>query len=72
MKFNFSRLMPLSLMLAMLMALVPVASVYAADLISISPSTIVNNIANTITVTGTGFDNTAVVLLDGSTLSTAL
>jgi len=70
MKLNFSRLMPLSFILAMLMALVPMASVYAADLLSISPSTIVNSGANTLTVNGTGFDNTAVVLLEGSTLST--
>jgi len=70
MKLNFSRLIPLSLILALLMTLVPIASVFAADLLSIAPSTIVNNVANTITVTGAGFDNTAVILLGGSTLST--
>lgn len=70
MKFNFSRLIPSALILAMLMAVVPASPVYAADVLSITPSAIVNNVANTITVTGTGFDNTALILLNTSTLST--
>ncbi len=72
MKFNYSRLIPLAVILAMLIALIPFAAVYAADLLSITPSTIVNNTANTITVIGTGFDATAVVLLGGSALSTTI
>ena len=43
---------------------------YAADLLSITPGVVTNNVNNTITVKGTGFDNTAVVLLEGSALGT--
>jgi hypothetical protein len=44
--------------------------VQAQDFMSVTPNTIVNDVANTITVAGVDFDNTAVVLLDGSALST--
>lgn len=70
MKLKFSRVIPFALLLSMLLALIPFTPALAADLLSISPSTIVNNVANTVTVTGAGFDNTAVILLGGSTLST--
>jgi len=54
MKLNFSRLMPLSLILAMLMALIPVTSVYAAPTItSVSPSLIINNTDTVISIKGT-------------------
>ena len=43
---------------------------YAADVISVTPGSVVNDAASTITVAGSGFDNTAVVLLDGSALAT--
>ena len=69
MKTNPNRLISLSMLLALMFALIPITSVYAADVLSVT-SPIVNNINNTITVTGTGFDNTAVVLLDGTPLST--
>ncbi len=59
----------LSLILALVMASVP-TSVFAADLLSITPSSVINNVENIVTVTGTGFDATAVVLLDGIALST--
>lgn len=70
MKKSLFHILSLSLLVALVAALAPV-TVYAADLLSITPSTVTNNINNTITVKGTGFDNTAVVLLDGSALSTS-
>ena len=42
---------------------------YAATVVSVSPSSIINDVDRTITVTGTGFDGTADVLLDGSSLT---
>lgn len=69
MKNKLFRILSLSLLVALVTALAPV-NVYAADLLSITPGTVTNNVNNTITVKGTGFDNTAVVLLDGSALST--
>lgn len=69
MKNKLFRILSLSLLVALVTALVPV-SVYAADLLSITPGTVTNNVNNTITVKGTGFDNTAVVLLGTSALST--
>ena len=47
-----------------------VTPAYAADVVSITPTSVVNDVASTITVAGNGFDNTAVVLLDGSALAT--
>lgn len=47
-----------------------VTPVYAADVGSITPTSVVNDIDRTITVAGTGFDSTAVVLMDGSALLT--
>jgi IPT/TIG domain len=69
MKPRFPRFVAFSLLLAFALVVVPV-SVYAQTVVSVTPSTIVNDVANTITVSGTGFDNTAVVLLDGSALTT--
>lgn len=70
MKNALSRMVPFSLLLALLMAIIPVMPVYAADIVSITPGTIVNDVPTTITVAGNGFDNTAAVLLDGSALGT--
>ena len=70
MKKPISRLVPLSLLLAMLAALLPIP-VYAAPAVtSITPSSIVNDVANVITVAGTEFNETAAVLMDGSALVT--
>ena len=69
MKPRFPRFVSLSLLLVVALAVVPV-SVYAQTVVSVTPTTIVNDVDNTITVSGTGFDNTAVVLLDGSALTT--
>jgi len=55
--------------MALLVSSTP-TSVLAADLLSVTPTSVVNTADKTITVTGTGFDNTAVVLLDGSALAT--
>jgi hypothetical protein len=61
----------LSLTLAVILAIAALpAPAYAADLFSISPNTIINNANATITVTGAGFDPSAVVLLDSAPLST--
>ena len=69
MKLNLSRLIPFSLILALVTALIPVAPVYAAHTItSVSPSQIVNNVDTTITITGTNFDSTSEVSLGGTAL----
>ena len=70
MKNLFSRSAPISLLLALLMALIPVPAYAAPSVTSITPSTIVNDVVNVITVAGAEFDNTAAVLLDGSALGT--
>jgi hypothetical protein len=57
------------MIIAMLAALIPVPA-YAAGVTTITPKTIVNIVANVITVSGTDFDDTAVVLMDGSALIT--
>lgn len=63
------RMIILGLFLALLTSFIP-TPVYAATVASVTPNSITNDVANTITIAGTGFDNTAVVLLDGSALST--
>lgn len=55
------------LILALILTAVP-QPVFAADLVSITPSEVTNDVANTITVNGNDFDNTAVVLLNGSAM----
>jgi IPT/TIG domain-containing protein len=66
MKLNFSRLIPASLILALLMALIPVMPAYATHTItSVSPSQIINNVDTTITITGTNFDASSEVALGG-------
>ena len=59
----------LSFFFALILAAIP-GPVYAQTINSVTPTSIVNNIDNTITVTGTGFDNSAAVLLNGSALAT--
>lgn len=70
MKKTLSRFVPISLLIALMVALVPVPVSAAPAVSSITPSTIVNDVANVITVAGSEFDNTAAVLMDGSALST--
>jgi hypothetical protein len=65
MKHYSSRLIPSVLILSILMVLFTAIPVHAQNVMSVSPTSIVNNVANIITVTGTGFDNTAKILLDG-------
>ena len=71
MKPGFPRLIALSLLLAWMLALVPLpAHAQTATVGIVAPATIVNDIDNVITVSGTGFDNTAVVLFDSQSLAT--
>ena len=65
----FHRLASLLMLLTFVLALIP-EPVYAQSIVSITPTSIVNNIDNIITVSGSGFDNTAVVHLDGAALVT--
>ncbi len=67
---TFFRMTSFALLLALTLAAIPLASAYAADIISIAPNSILNNAGATITVTGSGFDNTAVVSLNSTALST--
>lgn len=69
MKTKFSRLVALSLFMALVLATLP-APAYAAEVLSVTPGIIVNNVTNVITVSGTGFDESAAVLLNGAALST--
>ena len=68
MKFQTKYFVSVFLTLTVLLGWVTPA--YAADIVSITPNSVVNDVANTITVAGNGFDNTATVLLDGSALAT--
>jgi hypothetical protein len=70
MKKPISRLVPVSLLLAMLAVLVPIHVYAAPTVLSITPNTIVNDVANVITVAGTEFDQSAAVLMDGAALVT--
>jgi hypothetical protein len=44
--------------------------VHAQTVVAVTPTDIVNDVANIITVSGTGFDNTAIVHLNGGALDT--
>lgn len=68
--FEKKKVAILSLVLALSTSFIP-APVYAATVISVTPGSVTNDVANTITIAGTDFDATAVVLLDGSALSTS-
>lgn len=69
MKPGFPRFITLSLLFALALTFLP-KPVYAQTIVSVTPTSIVNNIDNTITISGTLFDNSAAVLLDGSALVT--
>src|SRR5690242_16264988 len=70
MRPRFLRFTSISILLALLLALIP-ATVFAQTTIaSVTPLQVVNNVENTITVSGAGFDNSAVVQLGGNALST--
>ncbi|NOH02010.1 MAG: hypothetical protein HND47_08625 [Chloroflexi bacterium] len=60
----------LSLLLALAMASVP-SPAFALTVDGVTPPTIVNDVNNTITITGSGFVDGAVALLNGSALSTS-
>ena len=69
MKPGFPRFASLSLLLAFLLALIP-AAVSAQTVVSVTPTQVVNDVENTITINGTGFDDSAVVQLGGNALAT--
>jgi hypothetical protein len=69
MKHKLFRLMSMALLVVLVVSVVPKA-VYAAEVLNVTPGTVLNNVSTTITIAGTGFDNTAVVLLNGSALTT--
>ena len=71
MKPRFLRFASLALLLALVLATIPEPVYAQATLSSVTPASIVNNIDNTITVSGTGLDNSAAVLLNGSALTTS-
>ena len=60
----------LSIFLAVTMLLSWSVPAFAATVISVTPSAITNDADRTITVSGTDFDNSAVILLDGFALTT--
>ena len=66
-----SRIIPISLLIALVALLIPTAVLAAPTVTSITPNTIVNHVVNVITVAGVEFDDTAAVLLDGSALETS-
>jgi hypothetical protein len=70
MKKSISRLVPVSLLIAMLAALIPISAYAAPTVMSITPASILNDVDNIIQVTGTEFDNTAIVMFDDIALAT--
>jgi hypothetical protein len=71
MKNPTSRLFPASLLLALIVALIPVPAYAALGITSVSPNQIVNNTETTITISGTDFvPGSTVVLINGSALAT--
>jgi hypothetical protein len=70
MKKTIARLVPVSLLVTMLLALIPVSVLADPMVNSITPDRIVNDVANVITVTGAEFDESAVVMMDGGALAT--
>jgi len=70
MKNPISRLVPFSVIIALLMALLPFSAYAAPAVTSITPNVIVNDVVNVITVAGTEFDGSAAVLMDGGALDT--
>ena len=71
MKKLFSRFVPFSLLITLIVATTPFPVYAAPTVMSITPNTIVNDVVNVITVAGVEFDNSAVVLMDGSALTTS-
>jgi hypothetical protein len=71
MKKPISRLVPISLLIAMLMALFPLpAYALAPTVSSVIPNPIVNDDDVIITISGTDFDESAAVLLNGAAVPT--
>ena len=70
MKKPFPRLVPFSVIFALLVALLPFSAYAAPAVTSITPNVIVNDVVNVITVAGAEFDGSAAVLMDGGALDT--
>jgi hypothetical protein len=70
MKKPISRLVPFSLLIAMLVALIPMPVLAEPAVNSITPNHIINDVANVITVAGAEFDESSVVMMDGAALIT--
>jgi len=69
MKTTFFRTTSFAMLLALMLTVIPVTPVYAAPLISsVNPTQIVNNVDTTVTITGSGFDDTAQVALGATPL----
>ncbi|HSL42627.1 MAG TPA: IPT/TIG domain-containing protein [Anaerolineales bacterium] len=71
MKPRFPRFAPLFLLLTWMLVVMPLP-VGAQAGITISPSTVTSGVATVITITGTGFNNSASVFLDGTALTGAV
>jgi hypothetical protein len=69
MKPGFLRPASLSLLLAFLFTMIP-SAVSAQTVVSVTPTQVVNDVDNTITIIGTSFDNSAIVQLGGNALNT--
>jgi len=73
MNIRISRFVSLSLLLALTMALIPTPVFATHTILSVVPGQIVNDVATTITVNGSGFlAGSAVVLINGSALATTV
>ena len=66
MKHQSTRLVSISLLLALMMGIMPVPAYAALSIVSITPSSVINDVSTTITITGTDFvDGSTVVILEG-------
>lgn len=71
MKPRFPRFASLFLLLTLVLVVIPVPAGAQAG-ITINPSTVTGGVATVIAITGTGFDNSALVSLDGTALTGAV
>jgi len=74
MKPALKRVISVSMLLALILAVFPLTPVYAAPAItSVVPNPVVNDVSTTITINGSGFSaGSVVVLLDGSAIPTTV
>src|SRR5512139_2739186 len=67
---SISRLVSIPLLLAMLLAIIPVPVHAEPAVLSVTPNSIINDVENVVQVSGREFDGTAQVLFDGTPIST--